>query len=438
MDGSPRTLPKDRAFEPSKIPLGEPARRLVTEVLGCIAQLEDRRRTRRSVDQDLHVKQATALVLDLAHLELIDPGGWLSVSLKKVHYATANRSAPFLTETFPKLVKLLSTDASLVDFQLGSQGVFNAGRRTAIRAGGSLRALIDDLELNLSDIGRDRVLRGDVLVLKGRKIAGKARKLAFDETVDTRRMREEIDEINDWLARADLFWFGDEAADRIDSGDRFLKRIFNDGRFDSGGRLFGGFWQRAKSDDRLDNTMIEGHAAAALDFGQMAVRIAYSMQKVRPPHGDDLYVVPGLERFRDGVKRVLNALLAADAIPQRFPQGSRKCFPRHLRFKEVREAIESHHPALKPLFGTGQALRIMKIESDLLVAILLRLKEMGVVALPIHDCVLVRQKNESTAKSVMEATFREILGVEGRVEIKRSATVGYTSVSPSSPLQRGA
>jgi hypothetical protein len=93
---------------------------------------------------------------------------------------------------------------------------------------------------------------------------------------------------------------------------------------------------------------------------------------------------------------------------------------------------------LEPLFGTSQALKLMNKESNLLVAILLRLKALGVVALPIHDCLLVSHKNESVTKTVMEQCCMEFLGVEGVVEVCRSTVTGYPLSNPSSPLQRGA
>lgn len=437
MDGSTPKVSKDRAFEPSKIALGEPAHRLVRAFVDRVAQLESRQRARKPTDQDVHLKQATALALDLTHLELIDAGRWLSVSLKKEHYGTRARSAEFLTEAFPKLISLLASDTTLVDFEKGSLGTFRTGRRSIVRAGSGMRALIKSLEINLSDIGRDPALRGDVIVLKGTKVLGKARKITFDDNEDIRRMRSEVEEINDWIADADLWWAGDEIEDRVDLGDRFLRRIFN-GTFDAGGRLFGGFWQRAKSDLRLNCIHFGDCAAVALDFGQMAVRTAYSMQGASPAPGD-LYDVPGLgPSRREGTKRVLNALLASDGIPRRFPQGSRKYFPRQWKFSDVYEPIAEHHPVLKPLFGTSQSLRLMNMESNLLVAILLRLKGLGVAALPIHDCLLVSQRDEAVAKEVMERLCMEYLGVEGRVDIDRSTTELYTLGTPSSPLQRGA
>ncbi len=73
------------------------------------------------------------------------------------------------------------------------------------------------------------------------------------------------------------------SADKIvDSNDRRLRRIFNNGSFEEGRRLFGGFWQPLKKTERAEGLIIEDEAVASLDFGQMTPRILYGMAGVFP------------------------------------------------------------------------------------------------------------------------------------------------------------
>jgi hypothetical protein len=452
MDGSTPKRVKDRAFEPSKIPFGDPAKRLVEQCVERVAQLERRERARKKEDQERHLRMCAALVLDLTHREISEPGEWLFVSMQNDQYGTKNRAAWFLTERFPVLIKVLKQDRALIDYVQGERGAFGTGQRTKIRAGSGLRELIGNEGVALWDIGRDPALRGDPIVLKGHKVAGKARKIPFKDDESIRAMRAQVEEINAWIADADLWWDGDEAEDKVDLGNRFLRRIFNNGSFEEGGRFFGGFWQKTKSALRLERILLgeEAESMVALDFGQMAVRTAYSMVPAQPPSGD-LYAVPGLENFRDEVKRILNALLAADEIPERFPQGSRGRIPKNRAFSDVYDRIAKHHPELVRLFGSRLSLKFMRIESELLIDILLRLKRLGVVALPIHDCLLVAESKAAIAKEVMEAACWDRLKVEGRVEISRrpipaiasllsedTPTTTPTTVNLSAPLKRGA
>ena len=60
-------------------------------------------------------------------------------------------------------------------------------------------------------------------------------------------------EINQWLAAADLRY--DPLGipwphTAFDIRDRRLRRIFTQARFNSGGRLFGGFWQQLRKHER--------------------------------------------------------------------------------------------------------------------------------------------------------------------------------------------
>ena len=53
-----------------------------------------------------------------------------------------------------------------------------------------------------------------------------------------------------------------------------------------------------------------------------------------------------------------------------------------------------------------------------MVSILLRLTGKGVVALPVHDSIIVRGDRASIAREVMEECFRGIAGVPAGVRVK--------------------
>ena len=51
-------------------------------------------------------------------------------------------------------------------------------------------------------------------------------------------------EINQWIKEADLnYLMPINSKTDVDLGERRLRRYFTRGSFESGGRLFGGFWQ---------------------------------------------------------------------------------------------------------------------------------------------------------------------------------------------------
>lgn len=420
-----RDRPKERMFNPARIAVTDEARRLVAEVLGTIKAVEDRQKARRPRDQVIHDLAVSALVCGLTYQYIHEPEGWLIVEMSKSALAPRRRRAPFMTERFPALVKLLaSPEVALLDLQLGDKQSIG-GRRTTVRASATLGAKVRDLGLSYSDFSRDPLLRGAPLELRSAKrkqfingkVVFKADKLPLPDSPLVARLREEMNEINGWIAAANVSWYADAFADKVDTSRRFLKRIFNNGSFEAGGRLNGGFWQHLSSSDRRAGLTIDDQDVVSLDFAQSALRMAYAEAGVEPPVGD-LYLVRGLESYRDEVKQIINALLCDDSPRHRFPRGARGRLPKHWKFERAYYAIARHHGPIVHLFGSSRGLRYMYQESQILIRTLSELKSKGIVALPVHDCVLVASSHGLTAKSVMERAFKEITGAPGMVEME--------------------
>jgi hypothetical protein len=77
----------------------------------------------------------------------------------------------------------------------------------------------------------------------------------------------------------------------------------------------------------------------------------------------------------------------------------------------------------------------MFIESEILVDVLLRLIDVGVTALPVHDAIIVPESKAAMAKETMLSVFRARTGVEGVVEEESwNGVVGY----PTSHTARAA
>ena len=418
-------LPKDRRFDPSRTPVTEEARQFIAEVMQKLSAAENRRKKRKATDQAIHESALSALVCDLVHRCSIEPLGWLTVELSKTALSKGKRRAPFMTEQFAVLVKSLAQPAvDVLELRVGDPHPYT-GVRSTIRASEAFKTRVDDLGLDIEHFSRDPKLLGDPLELRSvktkRLVNGKvafiADKLPLPDSDRVTQRRDEMTAINAWIAGASLGWVGDFKADKIDVGHRALKRIFNNGSLDAGGRLYGGFWQRPTSEMRANSLLIDGQAIASLDFAQSALRMAYAEVGVEPPAGD-LYAVWGLEGYRSETKRIINALLSADTMPSRFPKGTRGEMPKSWKFERVSHFIQRYHAPIASLFGSASGLRFMRDESEILIRTLQKLQSLGIVALPIHDCVLVGWSHREIAKKVMEESFRDVLGVLGVVEVE--------------------
>ena len=78
---------------------------------------------------------------------------------------------------------------------------------------------------------------------------------------------------------------------------------------------------------------------------------------------------------------------------------------------EVLRAVEKKHPDIFPLMTSGMGMQLFRKESDILVDVLLALKKRGIVALPIHDAVVVMDDKQQETTDIMKKVFRDNTGV---------------------------
>lgn len=411
---------RERRFNPARVPLTSYGHELVRWALEYVAAAEQRRRRRTQAAEALHRDAVSALVSDLAYCLIDGANERLTVELSKQRLGPKQRRAPFMTEAFADVVRLMAReDVAMVDLTLGTRTPFGNVRST-IAPGSALRETIDRLGLRYEDFSRNRQHSGPPVVLRGpkravnvgEKVERRAEELPLPDTPEAKALVAEMEAINDWIAEADIDWGGER---RIDLGNRHLRRIFNNGSLREGGRLYGGFWQQLTTSQRLGGIWIEQSNVVQLDFAQFGLHIAYAEVGVEPPPGD-LYEIPGYQSWRSEVKAIINALLCADHLPRRFPPGTRGGIPKSRSFANVLEDITRKHGAVAKLFGTSAAMRTMYLESQMLVRALLRLQAQRIVALPIHDCLLVGRGDHHAAQLAMEEACLEVAGVSVAVE----------------------
>lgn len=415
--------PKHKRFNPSRLPASKRAQALVDQVrqelLRYEARFHPRGRARKAADQLRFDRIVSAIVCDLVHGALTDLKAWRHISLSKRQHGQDSVGAPFMTEeririiqwmSRPEMVWLELTKAAQVRNPFG-------GQQSTIRASARLHRHMEERELQFADIGRDVTLMDDPIVLRAKKTRGRASSLPVPPGEPADTYRAEMLRINAWLAAADIECDCDGQGNERDVGDRWVTRIFNNGRMEDGGRPTGGFWSSMSGKSRLSDLRIHGEPVVSLDFGQCGIRIAYGMLGEQPPPGD-LYCVPGLERCREGVKKVFISQFFSSKELGRKPQGSSKHLPRDMSIREVEELILRHHAPLRPMFYSGHGMAIQCKEGHILIRCLLTLMERQIVALPVYDCLVVPCSAVEQTQQVMLDCFREIAGVDGLVVVK--------------------
>jgi hypothetical protein len=423
-----------RAFQPWRVANSAKARNLVAEVTEELlaAELRDgtRQRARRPKDRVAFEATVGAIIADLVHLALSaapHAPSRLTITRSRAilgRFSPRYRAPAFnaqLPAVLDALVALGYVGQSLGD-RSGFAQVFThkpnekrTRQRTTVWPGPRLPREIERLGITFGDLQH---AGGQTIILKAEAADywSPALPTHYEETDETRRHRADMDRLNKWLARADLQLPGGPS--QIDISDRYLRRIFTRGSFKRGGRLAGGWWMNLERHLRLSLLRIEGERVVSLDFSSLNPRLLYAMEDVEPA-ARDLYDVPCFEGYRDGAKRLLNALFfdtkQRASKPKRTPQDIAEgveLFPPAKSIAELITALAEAHGPIARHFGSGVGHHLQFLESTILVKVLLHLRRAGIVGLPVHDALIVRRSNAEEAKAKMMELAREVVGME--------------------------
>jgi len=414
-----------RAFNPFLVAKSDKLKKLIEEVQqqieGYEAYYQTRQRARRASDQKTHERMIEAILCDLCLLHL-DPqydAVHLPLSNKVLRKASRYKS-PVLGQTLPDLLNIMT--APEMDFVVLTKGRKNfriidqdlnvvptEGVQSTLSPGPKLLSRIERFAVTQKDIAWSD--EQEPIVLRSIKRPGKevAEAVEYADTQQTNTHRAEMNRINAYLAQADISC----EYHNTNPNDRYLRRIFNNNTFDEGGRLYGGFWQRLMSEIRYEHIRINNDMIAECDYGQMSILLLYAEAQDQLPEGDlyDLsaYGIP--QECRPGIKKVMQAIINSPDIPKRLPRGARKHIPTNISLKDILTTIEQKHPVIYPLMNRNLVMQLFRKESDILVDFLLTLQQYDVVALPIHDAVLVADEDKETAVKVMKEVFQKHTGI---------------------------
>ena len=374
-----------------------------------------RQRKRKAADQVTLKRTVAAVTCDLAISVLTESRKAIYISRSHRELGHSSRySNPASSKTLTKILDSLADERlGLIRMEMGYRTDTGDRKKTAIRASHRFCCLVHEIGLSPLDIGE--LERPEPIELKtfppcqGKK----GQRIDYKDTDKTLTFRSEMQDINRHLRAARIDYTGRAA---VDFNQRQLRRSFTRERFDSGGRLFGGFWQGMSKADRLRHIKINGEDVVELDYGQIMPRLVYASVG-RLPSMRDLYAIPEFEQHRAGVKKVMSSMLFVEQPLSRFPKGTRELFPRRTKVQDVTGAVIAAHPEIASKFFRGIGHQCQFRESQILVEVLRILNANDVTALPIHDAILVPASASSLAERVMLHTFKRKTGIDGEVSI---------------------
>lgn len=386
------------------------------------ADLGLRKRARKEADRDSFHLAIEAIACNLAALLLIGVDRPLAVPRSNsIMWAKGRYRNPAYGQHFLDALDLMAHPEVGLTEVLTRGYSFSGGDKqsTTIKP---TATLVARLRPALADWGAfSRAEEPEVLILKGLKDrkTKRAEMIDYRDTEQTRRRRKEIQRINEVLRNAPLKLLkGDdgraicftEEGQPVDPTRRSLRRVFNNGSWYEGGRLFDGFWETMRRGDRFKFLRIctkanpDGERIANVDFGQLFPTLAYHRVSHRPPDGD-LYDILGDGSSREGWKKLVNSMLFAKEPMRQWPDKTSPLFPKGTKLQDALTLVRHVHAPIAKLFGTGVGYKLMLMESEILIQALDAFAHRGITALQLYDSVLVAESDAKAAEGIMAHAF---------------------------------
>lgn len=311
------------------------------------------------------------------------------------------------------------------------------GPRSTIKPSRKLKQRLAQSGATLDEVGR--LVGGETIILKARAAGRGLPKPLIDyrDTAETRRLRDELAGVRDFLQDADITVDGLPLAPYQLTRQFLIDSAQQLPTFARHGRLYGGPWINMHRDQRY-RLRIAGEELADLDFTAMFTQLAYLMAGAELPEGDPYDGVPGLElnrvadpveraQVRQAIKQGLNALYSRQGRMFRMPHEMKLQLGPDWTGAKLEAALRERHSPIQHLFGIGIALDLAFTESKVLMRTLRDLMAQGIAALPIHDGIMVPISKQNLALAAMRDASRVIVGVELPVKSKPLPRSGKTT-----------
>lgn len=410
---------KDLFFDPFARPVTKRAQEAANvffdHFIKTESQFKPRKRSRKAIDKEILEEQLGCIFANLVSSQLRKKPKAIAISLSKQELGRKD-TPRILNDTLKDILETLSVAiAGALTLEIGS---YKKGRRSTIEPLPFIAELIQAHQIRKRDFNtKER----QPVILRARKTPEQKKKkkagkeLELPDTPEVKNLQEQINQINAFIRQQDISYVGDRP--EIDEERLTIYRVFNNGRLDEGGRLYGGFWQQLSGEEREKDILINGEHVVGPDYGQMAVSILYALEGVPMPP-EDAYKLEGWEDYRDGVKTYINKLLHDDTGTPKV-KASQFVGCRYRKVDTITEALRKdvfkHHGPIAHHFNGSTSGRLFYEESNLLVHVLLELQNKGICALPVHDSLYVNINMATETIKTMKSVFKEHLG--GNIEV---------------------
>jgi len=261
---------------------------------------------------------------------------------------------------------------------------------------------------------------------------------AYGDNAVTMYSRSLLAEYNSLLANTHIDIFDlDQPVIEIGSGsktmrlaitqqDKFVRRIFNNSRWDQGGRFYGGWWQRCPKVYR-ERIVFDGVATAEIDFSGIHIVILYAQEGINywAEVNEDPYSIHRINDIDPDIDlRAAAKLLVLTAINAETPEKAFGAFrqqavsespEKRLTNKQLNSMLSQlkrkHEPIAHKL-ASGAGIELMYVDSQITERLIERFtRHYRCPILTIHDSYIVPFGYDRILHREMQAAFEAVTGV---------------------------
>lgn len=273
---------------------------------------------------------------------------------------------------------------------------------------------------------------------------GSKKDTEYDDTPETVRMREVLTRYNDLLRKTHVDCCHlkeprinrrDGRLVRVGQHAKFVRRVFNEGSWNKGGRFYGGFWQQIPSADR-QFIRIDGERTVEIDYSGLHIVLLYAAKGKNywseVDGADDPYAI-NVDGLSDDEARSLGKLLllmsinavdetsSFNALRSEINSNDQITLPIKLTndlLKEALDQLKGKHPLIADKMCSGAGIDLQNVDGSMTESLINSFTSDGMPILCIHDSYIVPSEHATRLRQEMEQVFVECTDVAKTLTIE--------------------
>ncbi len=436
-----KALDNSRPLDAGKVSNHPEAKVLVQHVFGEI--IEKATVSKKKKDQKNLRGHIRAIVMDLYDAYVSDPELYLGYSRNRNDYGpdSRNKAIFFSYRNVIKVVDFLGSQ-QYIENHPGKRDPENPSlsRISRMRATKKLLDLLT-VEHKVPPDSVEKAPDTECIILRDvvdLEVDGKSESqkvdIPYTDTPETKRMRKDLIAYNNLLRRTyvDVAHYPKKGVPsksgkrmiKFNRNHKFVRRVFNNGTWEDGGRFWGGFWQRLPRQWRT-KIWIGGSPTAEIDYSGLHIVILYALEGVDywKEDGVDPYLIEGFEqseRMRDFLKQVLLRAINSDSAASVVRSINWEIITdddcefkwikdEGINIREVVECFADRHPTIKDKFFKGCGVKLQHIDSIIAEHVINEMTKQNIPILCVHDSFVVSSFHSETVRQMMKDAYKKII-----------------------------